>query len=102
MVRIKKGDKEKVVASSAYKNFYEGAGWHIVGKSSRAKVRENNSDDEISDEEWDDAMADDDEPSKPLSEMNRSELEALAEKMGVSLVGLSNNKQIREAIKAAM
>lgn len=105
MVRIKKGSQERVVARGAYKNYYEGMGWVIIGEPPKATNHETSKDaaDDVSDEEWDDALAEEDEePSKPLSEMNRAELEAMAERLGVSLAGLSNNKQIREAIRAAM
>lgn len=104
MLRIKKHGKELTVANSAYRNFYKGAGWQVVGNVSGHKPHEHMAEEsDTTDEEWDDAMADEDEePTKPLSEMNRAELEAMASRLGVSLAGLSTNKQIREAIKASM
>lgn len=104
MVVIKKGTNRLKVTNSAYKNFYQYAGWVVEEEKTKKKEKPqpevNN--DEVSDEEWDEAMSDDEEPTKPLSEMNRAELEELAKELGVNLAGLSTNKQIREAIKAAM
>lgn len=100
MVIISKGEKKLKVTKSAYKNFYKHAGW--VVEKEKVKVQSVIDTDDTSDEEWDEVMADDEEPTKPLSEMNRAELEEAAKELGVNLVGLSTNKQIREAIKAAM
>lgn len=40
------------------------------------------------------------EVEKPLSEMNRQELERKANSLGVDITGLTTNKQIREAIRS--
>lgn len=114
MIVIKKGSKRLKVTKSAYKNFYKNAGWKKVSDTETKVTNEvpveatedltepSTEDAEViedDDEDWDE---EDEEPSKPLSEMNRAELEEFAGKLGVSLAGLSTNKQIREAIKAAM
>ena len=103
MIRICKGEgeskKELRVPTAAFKNFYEGAGWQRVNATSESTSVETEED------EWDGYEGDedsDDEFTKPLSEMTRSELEAYAVKLGVDLTGLNSNKQYREAIKAAM
>lgn len=100
MVRIGKGEMEKRVSLSSFHNYYENAGWlildHVVG-SSFEQVDES---DEISDSEWDEAI--DEEPEKPLSEMNREELTAKAESLGIDISGLTKNAQIREKIKSCM
>lgn len=102
MLKIQKGEgegkKELLVPNGAFKNFFEGAGWHRVGVVSEVKA------DESEEDEWSDYEEgeEDDEFTKPLSEMSRAELEAYAAKLGVDLTGLNSNKQYREAIKAAM
>lgn len=98
MVVIGKGSSKLKVTASAYKNFYKHCGWVVKQGSVQTQSVK---DDEVSDEEWDEVTGED-EPTKPLSEMNRAELEDMAKDLGVSLAGLSTNKQIREAIKAAM
>lgn len=98
MLKIVKDGKELKVPTSAYKNFYKNAGWLVSCEDNR-DVQASFSEDS----EWDEALAEEEqEPTKPLSEMNRNELEQLAKGMGISLAGLTNTKQIREAIKAAM
>lgn len=106
MVKIKKGTKAREVPLASFQNYYKNSGWELCDEVSAKKAVEPNVDvqesneDSVSDSDWDEAM--EDEVEKPLSEMNKAELEALANKLGVSLVGLSTNKQMREAIKAAM
>ena len=97
MLKIVKDGKELKVPVSAYKNFYKNAGWFVSEDNRKIHTSFNE------DSEWDEALAEEEqEPTKPLSEMNRNELEQLAKEMGISLAGLTNTKQIREAIKAAM
>nr|DAH85015.1 MAG TPA: HeH/LEM domain [Bacteriophage sp.] len=99
MIKIEKDGKELMVPKSAYNNFYKNAGWTKVG----GKKQEAMQFESVDDSEWDEALAEEEqEPTKPLSEMNRSELEQLARERGISLAGLSNTKQIREAVKAAL
>lgn len=86
------------VPTSAYNNFYKSAGWRITSSivNEAAPLTEE-------DDEW--AGYDDgaeEEITKPLSEMNRTELEEYAARLGVDLSGLTSNKQYREAIKSAM
>lgn len=102
MVRICKGEgeskKELTVPTAAFDNFYKGAGWQKVDTASEPII-------ESEEDEWDgyDENEDNEEEfTKPLSEMTRPELEAYAAKLGVDLSGLTSNKQYREAIKAAM
>lgn len=97
MIVIEKGAKTLEVSKSAYENFYRNAGWHSVEGSDldTATVAL----DDVDEDAWDKALSEE-EPTKPLSEMNRAELEAEAKRQGVSLAGLSSNKQIRDALRA--
>jgi hypothetical protein len=121
MVTIVKGKTSKVVSFPAYLNFFKDAGWFVKGEdelplpvSEDEQVAvevetdiavdevdaDDNVDDEVADEEWDEVIAEE-EVEKPLSEMNREELVAKAQSLGVD-VDKKNNKQLREAIKAVM
>ena len=122
MVKIVKGGITKKVTKSAFEDYFRPNGWEIEGeikaspipvkkeevkKVEKVNVVETNSDneteeDEVSDEDWDEAMDElvDEEVEKPISEMNKSELIAKAESLGIETAGLSN-KQLREAIKAS-
>lgn len=121
MVTIVKGKTSKVVSFPAYLNFFKDAGWFVKGEdelplpvSEDEQVAvevetdiavdevdaDDNVDDEVADEEWDEVIAEE-EVEKPLSEMNREELVAKAESLGID-VDKKNNKQLREAIKAVM
>lgn len=111
MIRIQKGEgesrKELRVPTAAFNNFYKGAGWQrcdAAPETVSAPV-ESGEVEGTEEDEWDgyeDGDDGDEEVTKPLSEMTRSELEAYAAKLGVDLTGLNSNKQYREAIKAAM
>ena len=102
MIKIEKDGKELTVPKSAYNNFYKNAGWTKVGGKDQETVQLE-AVEPADDSEWDEALAEEEqEPTKPLSEMSRSELEQLARKKGISLAGLSNTRQIREAVKAAL
>lgn len=121
MVTIVKGKTSKVVSFPAYLNFFKDAGWFVKGEdelplpvSEDEQVAvevetdiavdevdaDDNVDDEVADEEWDEVIAEE-EVEKPLSEMNREELVAKAQSLGID-VDKKNNKQLREAIKAVM
>lgn len=108
MVVIKKGKLRKTVALSSFHNYYENSGWELTGESVvNNNVKEEFDDlpesveeEEISDSEWDDVM--EEEVEKPLSEMNRSELESKAASLGIDISGLTKNAQIREKIKSCM
>lgn len=116
VVEIIKNGKKKSVSFTAYRNFFADSGWNIVGEEKSSPVsekepevveeaietvetEENEAEDEIPDEEWDEAE-NEAEVEKPLSEMNRAELIAKAESLGIEPKG--NNSQLREAIKAKM
>ena len=125
IVTMKKNGKTKSVSYAAYCNFFKDAGWVVEGEKSPSQpvaveeeveavaeetveaetettveTEENEGEDEVADEEWDEAIAET-EVEKPLSEMNREELVAKAESLGIK-VGNKNNDQIRKAIKEAM
>lgn len=110
MVVIKKGKLTKTVTLSSFHNYYENSGWELTGENvinNRTDVNEEFDDlsdvgneEEIPDSEWDDVM--EEEVEKPLSEMNRTELEAKAASLGVDISGLTKNAQIREKIKSVM
>lgn len=90
MVRITKvGGISKVVANSAYENYYKSSGWMKEGSDVVS--------DEVSDDEWEDIA--DEEMEKPLSEMDLDELRQKAESLGISLAGLNTPKQIRDKIR---
>lgn len=96
-VSIAKGKRRyDGVNLKVYNNYYKNAGWLIVNSAI------NHSGDEEDAEEWDKLLEEEGGEEKPLSELNREELEAKAREMGVSLDGLTTVKQFREAIKAAM
>lgn len=124
LIKIQKNNAVKTVSMAAYKNYYEDFGWGIVeGKEPStspiseveevkeevtAEVEENtveteetnSNEEEVADEEWDEAIAEE-EVEKPISEMNREELIAKAETLGLS-VRNESNKKIREMIKEVM
>lgn len=102
MIVIEKGKMKLSVTKTAYDNFYKDVGWHISSTMVKSSVEQpvDKEVDEPTDEDWDDVI--DDEPTKPLSEMNIDEMRSFAKSKGISLVGLSGAKQIREAIRNAM
>lgn len=117
MIKIYKAGKRPLkVTTSAFNNFYKHSGWSTekpqTGKRSQKVVEESVeseveeqalTDEDATNSDWDDTDWDEaDQPTKPLSEMNRAELEQLAEEKGVSLAGLTNVKQMREVLKAVM
>ena len=123
MVEVTKNGIVKNVTKSAFEDYLKPQGWEMVGevKSSPAPKKEKvknepekvdevkvenvestNSDEEINDEDWDEAIDEmvDEEIEKPISEMNKEELIAKAKSLGIETAGLSN-KQLREAIKSS-
>lgn len=105
MLRIVKGKRTLKVTDKAYENFYKNNGWEIekrlgTGKASASNSKKPKVEETETEDEW--AGIEDEEVRKPLSEMNRQELEQYAAELGVDLTGLSSNKQYREAIKAAL
>lgn len=122
-IKIQKNDSVKTVSEAAYKNYFKDFGWVVaegdepsvapteteVVEEAPAEVTEeavetveaeNEVEDEVADEEWEEAIAEED-VEKPLSEMNREELIAKAETLGVDTNG-KNNSQLRKAIKEKM
>lgn len=105
MLLIGKENKKLKVTNKSFDNFYKSHGWEVIkeyGKSSKKSSKKE--EDEWGDiskqeDEWEDV---DEDVRKPLSEMNRQELEEYAAELGVDLSGLTSNKQIREAIKAVI
>lgn len=119
MVKIVKGGIVKKVSQAAFEDYFKPQGWEKFGEGNTSlppvkeqkveeveKVVENtnnvNSDEEVSDEDWDEAIDElvDEEVEKPISEMNKEELIKKAKKLGIATDGLSN-KQLREAIKSS-
>lgn len=120
MVEVTRNGIVKNVTKSAFEDYLKPQGWELVGevKSSPAPKKEKvgkepekveevnventNSDEEINDEDWDEAIDEmvDEEIEKPISEMNKEELIAKAKSLGIETTGLSN-KQLREAIKSS-
>lgn len=111
MITIAKGKKTMTVTNSAFHNFYENAGWEVKGNVKEDKVVTKSSkkeiepepvvEDEASDEDWEEAM-NDEEVEKPLSEMTRAELEVKATELGIEVKKDISNKQLRELIKKAI
>lgn len=91
-VKIVKGNMSKKVTKDSYDNYYKNSGWEL--KDSYL-VDEVETDDEVSDEGWDDVI----EEEKNLSDMNRSELEKKAASLGVDISDCNSNKQIRDRLK---
>lgn len=111
MVDIVKNGKTMTVARSAYEEIFKSNGWQPVnGNNENVEVKndvkdvpiENNPEDELTDDDWanvEEEMNDLEGVTKPLSEMNRSELEALAAELGIDVSEAKSNKQLRELIK---
>ena len=123
-VTIEKNGKSKSVSYPVYCNYFQNAGWRVVGEDTPTpsvvenEVAENKADeaenevtenatdvedevdDEIADEEWDEVIAEE-EVEKPISEMNRDELISKAESLGIDVAN-KNNNQLRKAIKEKM
>ncbi len=111
-VTINKGDKTLVVMKSAFEEYFANQGWSIstnVGRSvaveetapekpiAEPKIEANDSEEE----DWSEFEDEDndEEIEKPLSEMNRSELEQKANSLGIDISEAKSNKQIREIIR---
>ena len=100
MVKIEKvGVGQLTVPDKAFDNYYKAAGWHVVEGGKKAtkatKVEETEED------EWA-GFEEEEEVTKPLSEMNRPEMEAFAAKRGIDISGATSNRQLRELLKAHM
>jgi hypothetical protein len=110
MVKIVKDNKVLTVTKSAFKNFYENAGWSVLSGTPSVDVKAeevantNSMNTEDSTDEWDgyEEEAEQEEIEKPLSEMNREELTEKALAMGLDISKVTSNKQLRELIKSHM
>ena len=111
MVRIAKGNLVNTVPKSSFDNFFKSQGWVIVEGDYtpsipivEEKVEEEVKEqvEENSDDEWDEVIDElkDEDVEKPLSDMNKEELIAKANSLGMDITGLNTNKQLREAIKS--
>ena len=103
MVTIKKtlGGREKQlqVSRSAFKNFYQNAGWVLTNATTPKQVATFD-EAESTDEGWDEVL-EEEEVTKPLSEMTREELLVKATALGIDTANAST-KQLRAMIKAVM
>ena len=103
MVTIKKtlGGREKQlqVSRSAFKNFYQNAGW-VLTNTTASKQTATFDEAESIDEGWDEVL-EEEEVTKPLSEMTREELLVKATALGIDTANAST-KQLRAMIKAVM
>lgn len=107
MINITKNGKVMTVARSAYEGIFKPNGWTVLNheKESKNVETKNVEEDieEITDDEWADAeeeAADMEGVSKPLSEMNKRELEELAFNLGIDISKVNSNKQLRELIRS--
>ena len=109
-IEINKGDKTLKVTENAFEEYFAGQGWskkYNVEKS--VAVEETVTDDsylepEVNDseeEDWSEFEEEevDEEVEKPISEMNRAELERKANSLGIDISEAKTNKQIREMIR---
>lgn len=112
MVVITKGKKAMTVSRSAYNNFYKQNGWEIANGDNKNEkpeevieqetVEKENSQDDVTDDDWADIEEEESEEEgieKPLSEMNRQELENKAAELGIDISNAKSNKQLRELIR---
>lgn len=119
-VEIQRGNDKKTVSFSSFKNFFENAGWKVAGenpatsiptkkevKKEKKQVKEEKVEEKVDPvkDEWDEVLNEEVEEEgieKPISEMTRKELIKYAEEHGISLVGLNNVNQFRNAIQDYM
>lgn len=82
------------VAKSAFDNYYKNAGWIEEVKPLPKASQE-------TDEDWDDALQEEDYGEKPLSQMNNTELIEKAVSLGIDVDANMTNKRLRELIRGA-
>lgn len=115
MVKIIKNGKTMTVARSAYEEIFKPNGWAIANGEVKENIQEenvtpepiednqeDNQEDELTDDDWADAEEEAEDlegVTKPLSEMNRQELENRAIELGIDISKANSNKQLRELIK---
>jgi len=117
-VEIQRGNEKKNVSFASFENFFKSAGWKVAGeipatsapvakelKKEKKQVKEEKVDPVPVKDEWDEVLneeADEEGIEKPISEMTRKELIKYAEDHGISLAGLNNVNQFRNAIQDYM
>jgi len=112
MVKIAKDGVINIVPMSAFNNYFKSFGWEIVGENYTPPIpviEEKPAElvdkvEEAEQDEWDEVLDElkDEEVEKPLSEMNKEELLAKAQSMGIDISKANTNKQLREVIKSYM
>lgn len=108
IVRITKNDKILRVSESSFKNYYKDFGWSVIltePAKEDNKIIEEKEEETIesqynevvnsSDEDWDSI---DEEIDRPLSEMNKEELKALAERKGIDVSNINKVGQLRSIL----
>ena len=117
-VEIQRGNEKKNVSFASFENFFKSAGWKVAGeipatsapvkkesKKEKKQVKEEKVDPVPVKDEWDEVLneeSDEEGIEKPISEMTRKELIKYAEDHGISLAGLNNVNQFRNAIQDYM
>lgn len=116
-VEIQRGNEKKKVSFASFENFFKSAGWKVAGeipatsapvkkelKREKKQVKEEKVDPVPVKDEWDEVLSEEDEEGieKPISEMTRKELIKYAKDHGISLAGLNNVNQFRNAIQDYM
>lgn len=97
MIKIKKGNKVMTVTKAAYKNFFINTEWVMVDESTAEVVEDATEQTDDDSEGWDD-----EEVTKPISEMTMEELETYANEHGIDISGGSTAKQVKAIIKATI
>ena len=121
-VEIQRGNEKRNVSFASFENFFKSAGWKVAGeipatsapvakelkkekKQEKKQIKEEKVDPVPVKDEWDEVLneeADEEGIEKPISEMTRKELIKYAEDHGISLAGLNNVNQFRNAIQEYM
>lgn len=105
MIVIRKNNKTLTVTRAAFDEYYKPNGWVSDGETTPVEepvvdtVEDEVVEDDTSDEDWSEFEEEDAGIEKPLSEMNKDELLAKANELGIDVSASNSNKQIREMIK---
>ena len=103
MIKIKKGEKELVVAKSAFKSLFKNNGWKIVKeKAAKANKEEDKPkhQDPEDEEDWDDEE-DDNEKQVDVDKMDMDALKKLAKEKGIDIKKHNSIGDLRKALKEA-